>query len=74
MAEPGFTLLSVCTRKSMLFPLYLRVSSLEAVEISVLNNLFSPLAPSWVAPLSLRGPAFGLEICLEEEGNTVEEV
>lgn len=46
----------------MLFLLYLRVSSLEAVEISVLKNLFSPLAPFWVAPLSLLGPAFGLEI------------
>lgn len=58
----------------MLFPLYLRVSSLEAVEISVLKNLFSPLTPSWVAPLSLLGLAFGLEICLEEEGNRLEEV
>lgn len=74
MAEPEFKLLSVCTQKSMLFPLYLRVSSLEAVEISVLKNLFSPLAPSWVAPLSLLGLDFGLEICLEEEGNRLEEV
>lgn len=52
----------------MLFPLYLGVYSLEALEVSILNKLFCPLSPSQVAPPSLLGPAFGLEICPGESG------
>lgn len=49
----------------MLFPMH-RVTSLEDLEVSILNNLFSLLSLSQVAPLSLLGPALGLEICLGE--------
>lgn len=56
----------------MLFPLFLRVYGLEAVEISILNSLFSPLSPSQVAPPSLLGPDFGLEIYLEESGRVTD--
>lgn len=65
MAEPGFKFLSVCTKTPMLFPMH-RVTSLEDLEVSILNNLFSLLSLSQVAPLSLLGPALGLEICLGE--------